>query len=264
MSTITQTFESLCDKEFEMGRVDAYENLDREIAALKHQFSAKGALFSSNLAQAVVDVILKRFDVVLTAFENAYLNKWGATDRDLTETDMEWLKAKVSSKLDFEILQARTRAQNAFGATPAFAQFAGQAEVKARERHMRVFQKLDILKLRKEQAGMKKEAKEISPATAAKAMDANFIWEELHPAVVRIAKSRVESGNFADAVEACLKEVNDRIKKFVREKTAKEFDGADLMNRAFSLQTPSSYSTIRQRRLEEIYRLVTCKFLRVP
>ena len=63
-------------------------------------------------------------------------------------------------------------------------------------------------------------------------------WNLLHPKIIEIAKSRFESGHFADSVEAAFKEVNNIVKALVKKETGQEFDGADLMNRAFSLQTP--------------------------
>lgn len=63
-------------------------------------------------------------------------------------------------------------------------------------------------------------------------------WSFLHPTVISIAKPRFESGHFADAVEAVLKELNSRIKEHVKRKTGNEFDGADLMRRAFSPNNP--------------------------
>lgn len=63
-------------------------------------------------------------------------------------------------------------------------------------------------------------------------------WDLLHPKIVEVSKSRYESNHFADSVEAALKEVNNIVKSIVKQKTGQEFDGADLMNRAFSLKNP--------------------------
>jgi uncharacterized protein (TIGR02391 family) len=65
-----------------------------------------------------------------------------------------------------------------------------------------------------------------------------FLWEMLHPNIAKISRSRFESGHYADSVEAAFKEVNSVVKKLVKPQTGKEFDGADLMNRAFSLSSP--------------------------
>ena len=74
-----------------------------------------------------------------------------------------------------------------------------------------------------------------SSASASSMFD---LWVLLHPSVVAVAKSRFETGHFADAVEAALKEVNSRVKAVVRAKTGREFDGSELMQRAFSLRDP--------------------------
>ena len=63
-------------------------------------------------------------------------------------------------------------------------------------------------------------------------------WDILHPKIIEVSKSRFESGHYSDAVEAAFKEINSIIKAIVKEKTGHEYDGADLMNRAFSLKNP--------------------------
>ena len=63
-------------------------------------------------------------------------------------------------------------------------------------------------------------------------------WSTIHPVITGVAKSRFDSGHFADAVEASYKEINSRIKEEVRQRTGKVLDGADLMNNAFSLNNP--------------------------
>lgn len=243
MPTLTKSFEDLCDKEFDLIRAAAYQNIDREIAGLKNQFAARGALLSSSMAQAVIDAVLRRYDAVLAAFEQAYLYKWANPEEPLSEADVEWLKAKAFSKLDQEILDVRSRCQSALASpTFAFASFWGEAESSARERRSTIFKKLEILRLRKEQEKPATRAAEVKPAAAAAAPleqpGVAHIWALLHPTVVKIASSRFQSENFADAVEACLKEINDVVRKLVKDKTGYEYDGSDLMNRAFSLQKP--------------------------
>jgi len=63
-------------------------------------------------------------------------------------------------------------------------------------------------------------------------------WDYFHPKIIEISKSRYESGHYADAVEAVFKEINNLIKEVVKKKTGQEYDGADLMNKAFSLTSP--------------------------
>lgn len=63
-------------------------------------------------------------------------------------------------------------------------------------------------------------------------------WKILHPVISKVAKSRFDSGHYADAVEAALKEVNDVVRGIVKTKTGQELDGAELMNFALSLKKP--------------------------
>jgi uncharacterized protein (TIGR02391 family) len=66
----------------------------------------------------------------------------------------------------------------------------------------------------------------------------NTFWDLLHPKIVEVSKSRFETNHFADSVEAALKEVNNIVKVIVKQKINQEYDGADLMNKAFSLKNP--------------------------
>jgi len=63
-------------------------------------------------------------------------------------------------------------------------------------------------------------------------------WTLLHPAITQIARKRLIDGHHADAVEASLKEVNQRLKVFVHAQSGEELDGADLMYRAFAPKKP--------------------------
>lgn len=63
-------------------------------------------------------------------------------------------------------------------------------------------------------------------------------WSDIHPTINRVAKPRFENGQFADAAEAALKEVNCAIKDHVKRKSGEELDGVALMQRAFSLKAP--------------------------
>lgn len=66
----------------------------------------------------------------------------------------------------------------------------------------------------------------------------DVFWDNLHPTVVELARPRFEAGHFADAVEACLKEINAVVKARTKEHTGKEIDGADLMRYTFSPKNP--------------------------
>ncbi len=63
-------------------------------------------------------------------------------------------------------------------------------------------------------------------------------WPEFHPKIAEVSKSRFASGHYADSVEAAFKEVNNTVKEIVRRATGQEYDGAGLMERAFSLDKP--------------------------
>jgi len=63
-------------------------------------------------------------------------------------------------------------------------------------------------------------------------------WNLLHPEIVKVAKTRFETSHLADAVEASLKEVNDRVKKLYKDAAGEELDGADLMYKTFSVKQP--------------------------
>lgn len=64
-------------------------------------------------------------------------------------------------------------------------------------------------------------------------------WPLLHPTVLALGKSRMESGHYADAVESCLKELNTVVKLKHQQATGQELDGVDLMRKAFKLDAPS-------------------------
>lgn len=65
-----------------------------------------------------------------------------------------------------------------------------------------------------------------------------WFWEFIHPRICALARPRIEAGFFGDAVEASFKEVNDAVKRIVRDTDGRELDGASLMTTAFSPQTP--------------------------
>jgi uncharacterized protein (TIGR02391 family) len=65
-----------------------------------------------------------------------------------------------------------------------------------------------------------------------------WFWEFVHPRICALARPRFEAGFFGDAVEASFKEVNDFVKRIVRDADGRELDGASLMNTAFSPQSP--------------------------
>jgi len=63
-------------------------------------------------------------------------------------------------------------------------------------------------------------------------------WSLIHDDVRKVSQRKFFDGYYSDAVESAFKEVNSRVKEIVKEKTGQEYDGTDLMNRAFSLGSP--------------------------
>lgn len=59
-----------------------------------------------------------------------------------------------------------------------------------------------------------------------------------HPAVWRVAESRMKSRQYADAVLSAFKEVNNAVKAKVQSRFNIELDGQALMQRVFSLDNP--------------------------
>jgi uncharacterized protein (TIGR02391 family) len=67
---------------------------------------------------------------------------------------------------------------------------------------------------------------------------AEDFWSKLHPSVTQVAQDRFNSSHYADAVEAAFKELNAKVKAYMKRATGNEFDGADLMQRVFSPKAP--------------------------
>lgn len=63
-------------------------------------------------------------------------------------------------------------------------------------------------------------------------------WSWIHPIVHRVARSRFEARHFADAAEAAMKAVNQRVKEKWVAAGKPEKDGADLMFAALDLANP--------------------------
>lgn len=64
------------------------------------------------------------------------------------------------------------------------------------------------------------------------------IWDNIHPQIISVAKSRYDKEHYADAVEAAFKEINTRVKSIYKHRTSVEKDGSKLMQAAFSIQNP--------------------------
>jgi uncharacterized protein (TIGR02391 family) len=235
-STTTRELETLCEKEFELVRTEAYDDLDREISSVRNYFASQGSLLSSGMAQNIVDAVLARYDKVLAGFESVYLGKWEGTNRGVSDSDYEWLLTKARAVLEPEAQEVQFKC-NSFlrGLSLSFAPFWQNAGIQARARNARIFQKIEILKLKMAEGKMAKPA---PPIHREASETFSSIWSLLHPSVVKTARTRFESGHYADAAEAVFKEINDIVRKMVKDQTGEEYDGSDLMNRAFSLKNP--------------------------
>ena len=65
-----------------------------------------------------------------------------------------------------------------------------------------------------------------------------WFWDFVHPRICALARPRFEAGFFGDAVETSFKELNDAVKRIVRDADGRDLDGAGMMTTAFSLQNP--------------------------
>lgn len=228
--------ETLCEKEFELVRDDSYRDLDREVANIREHFGRSGKLMSSDMAQSVVDAVLARYDRVLAGFEDVYLGKWANKDTEFGESDQAWLQAKARSVLEAEASKAQLKCHSfLWEKSLSFVAHWQEVGPSARSRNSKIFKKIQILQLRKKGRQMPMPLP-LVPREGASSFSP--IWDLLHPAVVKVARARFEGGHYADAAESALKEVNDVVHKIVKERTGKEYDGADLMNRAFSVSKP--------------------------
>lgn len=63
-------------------------------------------------------------------------------------------------------------------------------------------------------------------------------WKRLHPQIEKIARQRFENKQYADSVEASLKEINRAVRQAIKTTEPTDLDGAQLMNRVFSSQKP--------------------------
>lgn len=85
-------------------------------------------------------------------------------------------------------------------------------------------------------------------------------WDLIHPRIRNIAISRYQSGHYSDAVESAMKEINSVVKEIVRAKTGSEYDGDDLMGRAFSVANPilklTEGFTLSDRNIQQGYMMI--------
>src|SRR5580704_13099111 len=67
-------------------------------------------------------------------------------------------------------------------------------------------------------------------------------WTRLHLSVTQGAKDRFNASHYADAVEAAFKELNSKVKAYMKRATGNEFDGADLIAARLLTQWPGCSS----------------------
>lgn len=63
-------------------------------------------------------------------------------------------------------------------------------------------------------------------------------WPLIDPKIVSVSRKLFDDWHYASSVFEATKFINNEIKWLVKDKTGQEFDGTDLMNRAFSLSDP--------------------------
>ena len=122
----------------------------------------------------------------------------------------------------------------------AFCQLLGWSELVAPLQGMTPLQGNAIESLATVQSFVIPEARRLLAATDIEQPQSptQWFWEFVHPRICALARPRFDAGFFGDAVEASFKEVNDAVKRIVRDTDGRELDGAGLMTTAFSPQNP--------------------------
>lgn len=122
----------------------------------------------------------------------------------------------------------------------AFCQLLGWSELVAQMQGMTPLQGNAIESLATIQSFVIPEVRKLLVGTDIEnpASPTQWFWQFVHPRIYALARPRFEAGFFGDAVEASFKEVNDAVKRIVRDVDGRELDGAGLMTTAFSPQNP--------------------------
>jgi uncharacterized protein (TIGR02391 family) len=122
----------------------------------------------------------------------------------------------------------------------AFCQLLGWSELVAPLQGMTPLQGNAIESLATVQSFVIPEARRLLAATDIEQPQSptQWFWEFVHPRICALARPRFDAGFFGDAVEASFKEINDAVKRIVRDTDGRELDGAGLMTTAFSPQNP--------------------------
>lgn len=66
----------------------------------------------------------------------------------------------------------------------------------------------------------------------------DWFWQLVHPRISALARKRFDAGFYGDCVETAYKEINESVKRIVKDTTGRELDGAGLMTTAFSPTSP--------------------------
>lgn len=122
----------------------------------------------------------------------------------------------------------------------AFCQVLGWSELVAQMQSMTPLQGDAVESLEVIQAFIVPEARRLLAGTDIESPPSptQWFWQFVHPRICALARPRFEAGFFGDAVEASFKEVNDAVKRILRDIDGRELDGAGLMTTAFSVQNP--------------------------
>ena len=122
----------------------------------------------------------------------------------------------------------------------AFCQLLGWSELVAQMKDMTPLRGDAVESLQVVQAFVIPEARRLLVSSDIEGVPSptQWFWEFVHPRICALARPRFEAGFFGDSVEASFKEVNDTVKRLVRDADGRELDGAGLMTTAFSVQNP--------------------------
>lgn len=60
------------------------------------------------------------------------------------------------------------------------------------------------------------------------------MWTELNPRITQLCRQHFENEFYADCILTALRDINTKVKTFVLRETGNEYDGVDLMRKAFS------------------------------
>lgn len=66
------------------------------------------------------------------------------------------------------------------------------------------------------------------------------VWRIIHPKILKVSKSRIESGFYADAVVSAFKEINVKVRELYKQKSGQDKDGSSLMLSAFATNNGNS------------------------